>query len=417
MKRGNKTILVTMTLWIFAILIASAVTAAPGDQPNGDAPGDENSNNYEGEIGENDGGGGQNQNNNEGENGEGEGNQNQNEESELESSSSNNGGQGQGENGDGEQGQGENGGGEQSQGENGGGEQSQGETGDGEQSQGENGGGEQSQGETGDGEQSQGENGGGEQSQGENGIGTQDQIRSQDQNQTHQSNGTGNGTQNQNQTHSQSGNGTGNGSQNQYQGESAGGYQWGQSGNGSSQENQWQHKYRYQIQAGIENGSLPVETTLMKKDGNIVQENNHYMSGMQVQLESAEDNKVRVRVSAEFKEGKVLALNIDDEVLRFGEMDQLRVCFDGEPIELGSVDNIIEADGDESTYVVALDKGGAQFLVYIPSFSEHVIDIESLVELAKEKVFTSANFTVMAIGSVMLVGLGGHVYRIGKARR
>jgi len=75
LKRVNKTILVTMALGVFAILIASAVTAAPVDPPN-DAPGEANYN--EGELGENDGGGGQNQNNLEGEYGEGELNQNQN---------------------------------------------------------------------------------------------------------------------------------------------------------------------------------------------------------------------------------------------------------------------------------------------------------------------------------------------------
>lgn len=45
-----------------------------------------------------------------------------------------------------------------------------------------------------------------------------------------------------------------------------------------------------------------------------------------------------------------------------------------------------------------------------------MIEIESLLELVKEKLFTGINFVVMGFEIVTLIGLSGHVYKIGKSR-
>jgi len=174
--------------------------------------------------------------------------------------------------------------------------------------------------------------------------------------------------------------------------------------------------YRAEIWQGVENGTVIMETTLTKNGDQIVKENDHYHSGMWLNLEEAKVNKVRVKVSAEFNEGKVVVINIDVDILKFTKLDDIKVSFDGETIEMGTTNEVLEAMGSNPQYVVALDSEGAQFLVYIPHFSEHIIEIESLVDLAEKKIFSSTNYMVMAFAVLILICLSSYIYKIGKGR-
>jgi hypothetical protein len=135
---------------------------------------------------------------------------------------------------------------------------------------------------------------------------------------------------------------------------------------------------------------------------------------MEIELLEVTKNMVRVRVRAEFSEGKVVALNIEENVLRFGNSENVRVRFDGEWIQRGSVEQVMAAEGEQARYVETVEEGGSQFLVYIPHFSEHIIEIESLFE---GELFTGTNYAVMGISILTLVGLSGHIYKIGKNRK
>jgi hypothetical protein len=156
-----------------------------------------------------------------------------------------------------------------------------------------------------------------------------------------------------------------------------------------------------------------METTFRNRERYMLQENNHYNLGMEIELLEVTKNRVRVRVQAEFSEGKVIALNIEENVLRFGNQENVRVRFDGERILRGSLEQVMAAKGEQARYIEAVGEGGSQFLVYIPHFSEHVIEIESLFE---EELFTRTNMAVMGISIVALLGLSGHIYKIGKSR-
>ena len=247
-------------------------------------------------------------------------------------------------------------------------------------------------------------------------------------------NGSGNET-GKNGNQNGSGNETGgNGSGHQYEhgpddaGE--GHYSWNWSDNGSRKQleyewqkdkanNSWRHRFRNEIQAGLENGTVIIEANIGKKDGNLSQEKNQYQNGSVMQVEQAEGNTIRVRISAEFKEGKVIVLNMEDEVLGIEDATDVVVTFDGEAIEMGSVDEIINAEGDEAKYVLALDENGAQFLVYIPHFSEHTIEIAAVNSLesedAKEDTL-SVSYILIIIGVMLLVGVFIYILR-GVRRR
>ena len=179
----------------------------------------------------------------------------------------------------------------------------------------------------------------------------------------------------------------------------------------------WSDEFRERIWQGVENGTVITETTLTKKGDQIVKENDHYHGGMWLDLEEAAGNTIRMKVSAEFNEGKVVVINIGDELLKFDNLDDIGVDLDGESIEMGTSEEVIEAKGDEPKYVVAMDSEGSQFLVYIPHFSEHTIEIRSLVAQAKEELFSDTNYMIMAFGVLILIGIVLHVYKIGRGRK
>ncbi len=226
----------------------------------------------------------------------------------------------------------------------------------------------------------------------------------QTQNQTQQQNGTGNKIQEQNQQQDGTGNSSSYGYEHQYKQQ------------GSNSEYQWRHQYRNEIQSGAENGTIPLEATFTYRNRHMVHENNHYQSGIELELDEAEGNKVQLRVRAEYHEGKVVVINIEGNVLRFRNGEGAKVYFDGKQIQQGSINEIMNAKGEQAKYVGVIGEGGAQFLVYIPHFSEHTITIESLIDQAKEELFTSTNYMVIGIGILALIGLTGYIFKIGKGR-
>ncbi|UCE74874.1 MAG: hypothetical protein JSV56_04015 [Methanomassiliicoccales archaeon] len=158
-----------------------------------------------------------------------------------------------------------------------------------------------------------------------------------------------------------------------------------------------------------------METTFTRRNSHIVQENNHYQYGMELEIDEATRKKIRVRVRAEFQEGKLIVLNVEQNVLNLGESGNCNVYFDGKKMQQGTFGEVLEGQGPQAMYMGAFEEEGAQFLVYIPHFSEHIIEIESLLEL-EEELFTGTNFVVMGFGIVTLIGLSGHIYKIGKSR-
>ncbi|UCE38758.1 MAG: hypothetical protein JSW00_05885, partial [Thermoplasmata archaeon] len=265
----------------------------------------------------------------------------------------------------------------------------------------------------GEGNQNQEQNGGGNQNQEQNGEGNQNQEQNGNCSQNHEHNGncTCNQEQNQNGTCECGCEG------NMYK------YRWygsegsclsKHSGNGDGK--QWRNRYQNEIKAGAENGTVVMQTTFAKTEKYMLQENNHYQYGMEIELLEVTGNRVRVRVRAEFTEGKVVVINIAQNVLRFGESGNHRVYFDGEQVQKGSPDEVIAGEGVKAKYAGEIGEGGAQFLVYIPHFSEHIIEIESMVDQVKEELFTQTNYVVMGFSILALIGLTGHIYKIGKSR-
>jgi len=195
-------------------------------------------------------------------------------------------------------------------------------------------------------------------------------------------------------------------------------YQWDNGnpyGNEDINKNTWRHGFREQIKHGVQNGTCIMECTLIKKEGQIVNNNYYYQNGSEVKLKEMNTNMIRVTISAEFQEGKVIVINVEDDVKKFENMDEIKVSFDENPIEPVTIKEVMKAEGSSSKYSAALDEGGTQFLVYIPHFSEHTIDIESVPGQSQEDSLTDS-YIFIGLGILILIGLCAYMYSVGKGR-
>ena len=140
-----------------------------------------------------------------------------------------------------------------------------------------------------------------------------------------------------------------------------------------------------------------------------------YEKGMTVEIKTQSQYKLEIKVSAEFKEGKVLVLNIDGSAFQVKNSQQLKIKFDGKEMEESDVDEVIHGNGTQAKFAAAIGEDGGQYLVYIPHFSEHLISFE-IVELTTSQ---SIDFMIGAIGLAILtvVILMLIVIRIGKYRK
>lgn len=161
---------------------------------------------------------------------------------------------------------------------------------------------------------------------------------------------------------------------------------------------QWRYQYRTQIQDGIENNTVVKECNISKKAGKLYINTYEYQKGMTLEVKEQSQYKLEIKVSAEFKEGKVLVLNIEDSAFKVKNSQKLMIKFDGMEINQANVDEIINGNGTVAKYAAAIGEDGGQYLVYIPHFSEHIISLE-IIDITTSQ---SANFIIGAIGIALL---------------
>lgn len=175
----------------------------------------------------------------------------------------------------------------------------------------------------------------------------------------------------------------------------------GETQNDEATEYQWRYKYRNEIQKGIENETVVKECDLSKKAGKMYINSYEYQNGMSIEIKEQSKHKLEIKVSAEFKEGKVLVLNIDESAFKIKNSQELKIKFDGAEMKEVNVDEVINGTGTEALYASAIGENGGQYLVYIPHFSEHLITFE-IVDIQSSQ---SVDFMLGAVGIGLLTVL------------
>lgn len=177
----------------------------------------------------------------------------------------------------------------------------------------------------------------------------------------------------------------------------------------------WRYRYRNEIQEGVQNKSVAMECNISKQAGKLYINSYEYQKGMAVEVKEQSQYRLQVKVSAEFKEGKVLVLNIDGSAFKVKNSQQLTIKFDGKKMKETVVDEIIHGNGSEAKFAAAVGEDGGQYIVYIPHFSEHLISFE-IVEVDTTQ---SMSLLIGAVGIAILtvVILMLIVIKIGKFKK
>ncbi len=134
-----------------------------------------------------------------------------------------------------------------------------------------------------------------------------------------------------------------------------------------------QDKIMEKIREGKVIGEISVSAYSGEKSADIMK----YQHQVQVQLQLAEQNKLQIKVSAEFQEGKCIVVNIDKETMKLSENQEIVVKLDGQKLRKESnIDNVLNANDAEGRYNIAEGTDGYQISVYIPHFSDHTLTVE-----------------------------------------
>jgi len=105
----------------------------------------------------------------------------------------------------------------------------------------------------------------------------------------------------------------------------------------------------------------------------------NYTYGVNAKVLMKERNHIQVQVSAQgINGGRIMVLNVNRTMLNYNSSTRLMVKFDGKAINETSVDALLNGS-TQPMYAVSYNNDTVSLAVYIPHFSEHVIDIQSEV--------------------------------------
>jgi len=160
-----------------------------------------------------------------------------------------------------------------------------------------------------------------------------------------------------------------------------------------------------QIMQAMMKNRIAGEISLIVRDGCAVTNTMEYQNHFRIRAMEAEQNRIVLQVSSENHEGKVVIVNMDRETLRTQDRE-IEVRLDGLGVE--PTDNPLEvlyasgAEMDDCRYMLVETEDSVQLLVYVPSFSTHLLSIESI--LPGEEIFGLPGVLAI-VGAVSIVGV------------
>ncbi|MBC7108512.1 MAG: hypothetical protein H5T41_06980 [Methanomassiliicoccales archaeon] len=142
---------------------------------------------------------------------------------------------------------------------------------------------------------------------------------------------------------------------------------------------------------------LGCEISLLVRNGSAMYDIMEYHHQFRVKVMSAYKNRIALEVSSENHEGKLVLLNIDENTIEMKKAN-LIVKIDGKTIkETTKPLEVLFASGSgesDAMYTVLHNDKISQILIYVPSFSTHTIEIESV------SIFANI-FSPVGIGAIL----------------
>ena len=103
----------------------------------------------------------------------------------------------------------------------------------------------------------------------------------------------------------------------------------------------------------------------------------NYTYGMHAKISMEKKNHIQIQVSAQgVNGGRIMVLNVNRTMLNYNSSMHLIVKFDGKEINETSVDNLLNGS-NQPMYAMSYNNDTMSIAIYVPHFSEHVIDVES----------------------------------------
>jgi len=155
----------------------------------------------------------------------------------------------------------------------------------------------------------------------------------------------------------------------------------------------------------------------------------NYSGRLHLMIQEMDQDRIRLQINATEPAGKIIAINLDNTSLVLRERDRLRINYDGQPLQCVDDPNIVFNATDRPLCWISpiQDRVKAQVMFYIPSYSEHIIDIIVEPETTVTPTLTApeapTNTTVMPAetqktpGFEVLVSLIGLLVWVILARR
>ncbi|MEM3341096.1 MAG: hypothetical protein QW728_00220, partial [Thermoplasmata archaeon] len=108
-----------------------------------------------------------------------------------------------------------------------------------------------------------------------------------------------------------------------------------------------------------------------------------YAHHVNMQVMNAGKGSLKIRVSAEFKEGKIFRIGLDKTSGDTDSGKNLKLKLDGQEIKQVSLSEMAQyrnQNRTEACYCIEENANGYDVFAYIPHFSDHDITIEKLAE-------------------------------------
>jgi len=135
------------------------------------------------------------------------------------------------------------------------------------------------------------------------------------------------------------------------------------------------------LQAIIQN-RMACELSLMVRNGNAMYDIMEYQHQFRMRVMEAERNRVVIEVSSPDHEGKVILMNMDMQTMET-KKGQMTVKLDGANVRwtANPLDVLYATGSNSSDAIYTVLNGGetSQLLIYVPSFSVHILNVQSVM--------------------------------------
>jgi hypothetical protein len=158
------------------------------------------------------------------------------------------------------------------------------------------------------------------------------------------------------------------------------------------------------VQTAIANGKVAGELSVIVRNGSAMFDLLQYQTGFVLEVQQASENHVQVVASSNGNEGRVAIINLDQGTFDTRTNNDIVVTIDGKTIR--QTQNPLEVLGDsgsqegDAVYCIENTLNGSQLMIYVPSFSTHVLDISSVSPLASVMSITGLLAFLGAMGTV-----------------